>query len=921
VKYVIEHSEISKVFNKIRNIKPKSLQEKILLLDSLLLQYDLISETKQLDNLRDQTLKLIQQVLPNEDVEDWLINLFREDPTSAIRLNRSIISLLKIEEYPFLRKVPDVLFKHVYEDEPLKPGSSVILYQAFEKTKEDRFQDKILESPDNLTGIDKVKCLAVCYLLTRKEDYLTQAYELLIPLEELSKGDTLDYYIWEVSEFRPGKYPKTPEFREYLRKKVEKFLESEEFELEDVHLALAYTRGEVHCWTEELFGNFAPVIDDYLKLLIDSETGAVVIGRSESTHQRLGIKGTLKIGKICERPAHGIGNFGRDVLLDCTSPHVMFISGHRGSGKSYTMGVVAEELAKSKTGIGAIIIDPIGVYWSMKYANWEEKEVNLLKKWSLEPKSFAENIKIFVPLGFFNLTPKETKDESFSIKPSELSVEDWTYVFDVDRFSPRGILIEKTLKLVQEGYEAEIEDEILEVRGKGDKYSLEDIIRCMNNSKEIGDKDQGFTRQTRRAMVSRFEIAKEWGVFSEEGTPLIDLSQPDQISIIDVSMVDENLRALITGILARKVIRARLHIAREVEAAKIATEETEAVENIPVTWLLIDEAHLLVPQRGNTAATEPLVQYAKLGRKPGCGLLLCTQQPSATNSQILSQMDVSCTHFLSYITDIDAFAHRAPGNVPTEMKDPAFFRSLPVGIAVFADESITTNRTFLVKIRPRVSQHAGRESLPKVIDQMSRPVIALPKAPEEAQKPSDETTYITIAPEGSPPETKSAKRPEKSLPRPRVKASKKAPPSPTIEAPAKSISMPPLLSINLPPEQLKDYMKRFVLYKHRKHLYPAGATKLTEKIYFDNLTQDPNTILEQTQDFFLQKGWVFDKIASDSDLPIFLISKEETRIAISLAKGINPDEIIMIFVSTTPPKSADAQKIEELFNSMISQIK
>jgi hypothetical protein len=116
-------------------------------------------------------------------------------------------------------------------------------------------------------------------------------------------------------------------------------------------------------------------------------------------------------------------------------------------------------------------------------------------------------------------------------------------------------------------------------------------------------------------------------------------------------------------------------------------------------------------------------------------------------------------------------------------------------------------------------------------------------------------------------------------------------------------------------------MKRFVLYKHRKHLYPAGATKLTEKIYFDNLTQDPNTILEQTQDFFLQKGWVFDKIASDSDLPIFLISKEETRIAISLAKGINPDEIIMIFVSTTPPKSADAQKIEELFNSMISQIK
>lgn len=917
---MIEHSEISKVFNKIRNIQPRSLQEKILLLDNLLLQYDLVSELKQLDNLKDQIVKLIQQVLPDEDVEDWLINLFREDPNSAIRLNRSIISLLKIEEYPFLRKIPDVLFNHVYENEPLKSGSSIILYQAFEKTKQEHFQDKILESPDNLTGIDKVKCLALCYLLTRKEDYLTQAYELIIPLEGLSKGNTLDYYIWEVSEFRPGQYPKTLEFRDYLRKRVEEFLGTEKFELEDVHLTLAFIRGEVYCWTEELFGNFAPVIDDYLKLLVDNETGTAIMGRSESTYQKIGLKGTLKIGKICERPVHGIGHFGRDLLLDCTHPHVMFISGHRGSGKSYTMGVIAEELAKSKTGIGVVIIDPIGVYWSMKYANWEEKEVNLLKKWNLEPKSFAENVKIFVPLGAFNLTPKETKDEPFSIKPSELSVEDWTYVFDVDRFSPRGILIEKTLKLVQEGYEAEVEDEILEVRGKGDNYSIEDLIRCMNNSKEIGDKDQGFTRQTRRAMVSRFEIAKEWGIFSEEGTPLIDLSEPDQISIIDVSMLDENLRALITGILARKVIRARLQIAREVEAAKITPEETGAVENIPVTWLLIDEAHLMVPQRGNTAATEPLVQYAKLGRKPGCGLLLCTQQPSATNTQILSQMDVSCTHFLSYIADIDAFAHRAPGNVPAEMKDPAFFRSLPVGIGVIADESITTNRTFLVKIRPRVSQHAGRESLPTVIDQMSRPVIALPKAPKEPELPSDEKTFITLTPEGVAPKTKPAKMAEKGISPPRKRGAKKGPPSLSREEPKKRVSLPPLLPINLPLDQLKDYMKRLLLYKYRKHLYPAGAAKLTEKIFFDSLTQEPNTILEQTQDFFLQKGWVFDKIASDSDLPIFLISKEEIRIAISLAKGTDSEDIILIFAVTTP-KAAGDQKIEELFNSMISQIK
>ena len=920
---MIEHTEISKIFSKIKGIQVKSLQEKILLLDNLLLQHNMVSELKQLDILKDQILKLIQQILPTEDVETWIINLFREDPTSAIRLNHSIISLLKVEEYPFLRKVPFILFNHVYSDEPLKPGSSSILYQAFEKTKEEKYQDKILENPDALTGVEKVKRLALCYLLTRKEDYLTQAYELIIPQEEISKGDTLDFYIWEIAEYRPDKYPQSSEFRDYLRKKVDLLLESDKFELEDLHLALAYVRGEVYRWTDELFGNFTPMIDDYLKVLVDSETGAAVLGRSESTHQKIGLKGALKIGKICERLAHGIGHFGRDLYLDCTNPHVLFISGHRGSGKSYTMGVIAEELATSKMGIGTIVVDPIGVYWSMKYANWEEKEVNSLKKWNLEPKSFANEVKIFVPLGHFNLTPKETKDEAFSIRPSELGVDDWTYVFTVDRFSPRGIIIEKTLKLVQEGYEAEVEDEVLTVRGKGDNYSIEDIIRCINNSKEINDKDKGFTRQTRRAMVSRFEIAKEWGIFSEEGTPLIALSKPDQISIIDVSMLDTQLHALIAGIIARKVIRARLHISREVEAAKIAVEGTEAVENIPITWLLIDEAHLLVPQHGSTAATEPLVQYAKLGRKPGCGLILCTQQPSATNTQILSQLDVSCTHFLSYIADIDAFVHRSPGNVPDEIKDPSFFRSLPVGIGVFADESITTNRTFVVKIRPRVSQHAGRASLPKVIDQMSKPVIA--KGPEGAEKPPDEKTYITLPPANAAPPSKSVKLPDKGV-APEMKTvqvPEKTPPLVLPKSSEKSAEkitpIPPPIEINLRPEQLKDYLKRLLLYKYRKHLYPAGSTKLNEKILFNSFTIDTSLILEQTQDFILKKGWVIDKIASDSDLPIILISKDDMRIAFSLAKVVKSEESIMICIGTAP-KSADAQKMDDFFNQMVTQI-
>ncbi|MHA1357862.1 MAG: ATP-binding protein [Candidatus Helarchaeota archaeon] len=917
---MLEHTEIGQIFSKVAEVKPQSVKEKILLLDCYLFQYDLITELRQLRNLFDKIIKLVQNILPQEDVEEWFITQFREDPKTAITLNRALIELLKIEEVPYLKNLPTILFDFVWQNEPLSPGASHILHQAYEKTKEDQYQQQLFDNAEKATGIEKINCLVACYILSRKQEYLTQAYELVIPLEALSKGDTLDYYIWVIADYKDEYYPETEEFRNYIQSKFNLVLEAEEIDLENLHLALASLRGEIKIWSNDIFRNFVPTIDAFLNLLIDNETGAALIGRSKGLYKKIGLAGTLDIGKISEKPTHGIGHFARRLLLDCTQPHVIFISGHRGSGKSYTMGVIAEELARTQIGIGVIIIDPLGVYWSMKYPNWEEKELKSLEKWNLKSESFADNVKIFVPLGQFNLTPKETKDESFSIRPSELSVDDWCYTFKVDRFSPRGILVEKALKLIREGYEAEIEDKTLKIKGKGNNYSIEDIIKCINHSVVINDKEKGYTKQTRRAMVSRFEIAKEWGIFSIEGTPLINMSVSDQLTIIDVSMLDENLHALIAGILARKILRARLHASRQIEAAKISVDEdTEPIESIPITWLLIDEAHLLVPSRGSTAASEPLVQFAKLGRKPGCGLVLCTQQPSATNTQILSQLDISICHNLTYNQDVDAFIHRAPGDIPKEL-DSSFFRSLPVGVCVIADESITTSRVFVSRIRPRISQHAGREALPTIIDQMDRPVFLHPPIPAEPETPSiepedspksedtlDESTYIKLppSPESPPSLIDTADLPE---------------PLTTIPEPEIPPPLSPKFEINLPLEQLKDYMRRLLLYKYRKHLYPLGAGTPSETILYHMTTKNPSIILYQIQDFLLKKGWVIDKAITDSDLPVLLISKNELKAGISLAHVINTDDTVIIFVGTTP-KNTDVKKLEAIFQKLNSKLK
>lgn len=55
------------------------------------------------------------------------------------------------------------------------------------------------------------------------------------------------------------------------------------------------------------------------------------------------------------------GSRGAPVSIDLDRPHAGLVTGKRGSGKSYTMGVLAEGLAEA-SGVTGVIIDPMGVF-------------------------------------------------------------------------------------------------------------------------------------------------------------------------------------------------------------------------------------------------------------------------------------------------------------------------------------------------------------------------------------------------------------------------------------------------------------------------------------------------------------------------------------------------------------------------------
>src|SRR5210317_2091789 len=102
----------------------------------------------------------------------------------------------------------------------------------------------------------------------------------------------------------------------------------------------------------------------------------IVVGRSKGDLEKYGLKGAILIGKHYIRMGQ-TQSLSNNIYMDVAGAHVMFICGKRGGGKSYTMGAIAEGFylleEAIKQNLSIILLDTMGIYWTMKYPNHHEK--------------------------------------------------------------------------------------------------------------------------------------------------------------------------------------------------------------------------------------------------------------------------------------------------------------------------------------------------------------------------------------------------------------------------------------------------------------------------------------------------------------------------------------------------------------------
>jgi DNA helicase HerA-like ATPase len=420
----------------------------------------------------------------------------------------------------------------------------------------------------------------------------------------------------------------------------------------------------------------------------------IITGRGDADKKKLGDRGLVYLGKGYVKMGQYTSLSNR-ILMDVVRSHVILIAGKRGSGKSYTMGVLAEELSNLPTevaqNIASLIFDTMGIYWTMKFQNEKDKE--LLKEWGLKSKNVP--IQVFVPFGKYDeyIEKGIPADKKFALRISEMNAEDWIITFGLDMINPVSVLIERTINRLKE---------------QGD-FDLEEIIS------EI-EKDKKTNQEIKNAAVGLFEAADTWGIFAknqEEATDIRELVTGGMTSVLDLSIYNSigafNVRALVISLICRKLFNQRMEARKkeEIKAVAKSLDLTSSYEKkeYPLVWLMIDEGHEFLPKEGKTIATDALVQLLREGRQPGISLVLATQQPGKIHSDVMTQSDIVISHRVTSQPDIEALNSIMQTYLTETIKSS--MDNLPhlQGSAIILDDN--SERIYPMRVKPRFTWHGG----------------------------------------------------------------------------------------------------------------------------------------------------------------------------------------------------------------------
>jgi len=363
----------------------------------------------------------------------------------------------------------------------------------------------------------------------------------------------------------------------------------------------------------------------------------------------------IHIGYLISRPRIKV-----NLSINGFRRHVAIIA-QTGAGKSYTLGVLLEELIKM--GATSIVIDPHADYVFLS----RDKNGNRIDE-------IADRIQVFRNPNSTGRYSEEDIDnlKALTFKFADLSPEEVAKIAGV---SPTYTRIIAAFRNAIEELRANEE--------KGDSYSLSDLIETLKRlSEKESDKKANYIGAINYAI--RLMKIK---VFGDKTTPITEILKPFYTSILDLSGLNNASQDYIVSKVLERVVEMRFKN-----------------EFLWPVFIFIEEAHRFIPKNGRTASAEIINTIASEGRKFGVFLTLVTQRPSKINPDSLSQCNSQI--ILRITNPVDQKAVREA----SEQLGENLMRDLPglnVGEAIIVGD--LTRVPVMVKVRERISREGGAD--------------------------------------------------------------------------------------------------------------------------------------------------------------------------------------------------------------------
>jgi len=350
-------------------------------------------------------------------------------------------------------------------------------------------------------------------------------------------------------------------------------------------------------------------------------------------------------------------------VKELVSTHMAILAG-TGSGKSYTAGVLVEELLLPHNRAAVLIFDPHGEYGTLA-------EIRGHAAFQADD-GYAPKVKVLTP-------------EDVQIRISSLDYHDILTLLPEMSDRQQSIL-NKAFTIVKK-----------RTRGEA-RWDVNDLIYAVfeadRTQDDEGNEKTGTSAPALEWKLERLARSPYFHAFNHLAPK--DLFEPGQVTVLQMNEISQEEQQVICAAVLRQANHARMNTQKE-----NITPEDENYLPYPV-FILLEEAHRFAPAHEPSRCKAVIRTILSEGRKFGLGVGLITQRPGKLDADVLSQCMSQFIMRIVNPVDQESLKYGVEAAGRDLLKE---LPALTKGQVIIA--GMCVNTPVLCQVRQRLTAHGG----------------------------------------------------------------------------------------------------------------------------------------------------------------------------------------------------------------------